>query len=161
MARGELTDDEWSLIDPHLPLGERGPIPDLRQQFNAVMWRFRTGSPWRDLPVEYGPWSTVYDRFRSWAMAGVFEQLMQAMIAEAAACGQAALDLVSVDSTSARAHHHAAGMALDGELVKALEKAAEQEKGLRRRGKTPTTANPAETKVKANAGGYDDGAASG
>ncbi|MEV4182778.1 transposase [Streptosporangium canum] len=37
-------------------LGERGPIRDLRQQFNAVMWRFRTGSPWRDLPGEYGPW---------------------------------------------------------------------------------------------------------
>ncbi|MEU4549428.1 transposase [Nonomuraea dietziae] len=48
MARGDLTDEEWSLIEPHLPLGERGPIPDLRQQFNAVMWRFRTGSPWRD-----------------------------------------------------------------------------------------------------------------
>jgi hypothetical protein len=93
---------------------------------------------------------------------GVFEQLMQAMIAEAAARGQADLDLVSVDSTSARAHHHAAaGMVLDAELVKALEKAAEQEKGLRQRGKTPTTANPAETKVKANAGGHDDGAASG
>ncbi|MCW2881290.1 MAG: hypothetical protein JWQ95_5390 [Sphaerisporangium sp.] len=52
------------MIEPHLPLGERGPIPDLRRQFNAVMWRFRTGSPWRDVPAEYGPWSTVYDRFR-------------------------------------------------------------------------------------------------
>jgi transposase len=139
-------------------LGERGPIPDLRQQFNAVMWRFRTGSPWRDLPGEYGPWSTVYDRFRSWATAGVFEQLMQAMIAEAGARGQADLDLVSVDSTSARAHHHAAGMVLDGELLKALEKAAEQEKGLHQRGKTPRTANPVETGTKTNAGGYDDGA---
>ncbi|GAA5766207.1 IS5 family transposase ISSan1 [Streptosporangium roseum] len=108
-------------VDPHLPLGERGSIPDLRQRFNAVMWRFRTGSPWRDLPGQYGPWSTVYDRFRSWATAGVFEQLMQAMIAEAAARGQAGLDLGSVDSTSARAYHHAAGMVLDGELLKALK----------------------------------------
>src|SRR5688500_7204128 len=85
MACGDLTEDEWSLIEPHLPLGERGPIPDLRQQFNAVMWRFRTGSPWRDLPAEHGPWSTVHDRFRSWATTGVFEQLMQTVIAEAAA----------------------------------------------------------------------------
>ncbi|MER5423504.1 transposase [Streptosporangium roseum] len=100
MARGELTDEEWSLIEPHLPLGERGPIPDLRLQFNAVMWRFRAGSPWRDLPAEYGPWPTVYDRFRSWAMAGVFEQSMQGMIAEAAARGQVDLDLVSVDSAT-------------------------------------------------------------
>jgi transposase len=140
MARGDLTDEEWSLIEPHLPLGERGPIPDLRQQFNAVMWRFRTGSPWRDLPIEYGPWSTAYDRFRSWALNGVFEQLMQAMIDEVAARGQADLDLVSVDSTTARAHHHAAGMALDGELSAALHEAVEREKGLRQRGKTPAAA---------------------
>ncbi len=61
------------MIEPHLPLGERGPIPDLRRQFNAVMWQFRTGNPWRDLPAaEYGPRSTVYDRFRSWAVSGVF-----------------------------------------------------------------------------------------
>jgi transposase len=159
MARGDLTDDEWSLIDPHLPLGERGPIPDLRQQFNGVMWRFRTGSSWRDLPAEYGPWSTVYDRFRSWATAGVFEELMQAMIAEAAARGQAGLDLVSVDSTTVRAHHHAAGMVMDPELLEALEKAAAQEKGLRQRGKTPTTANPATTgNATTNVGGYDDSA---
>ncbi|MEV4182777.1 hypothetical protein AB0J28_15200 [Streptosporangium canum] len=51
-----------------------------------------------------GRGSTVYDRFRSWATAGVFEQLMQAVIAEAAARGPAGLDLVSVDSTSAHAH---------------------------------------------------------
>ncbi|GAA2702111.1 hypothetical protein GCM10010412_100100 [Nonomuraea recticatena] len=157
MARGDLTDEEWSLIEPHLPLGARGPIPDLRLQFNAVMWRFRTGSPWRDLPVEYGPWSTVYDRFRMWAIAGVFEQLMQAMIAEAAARGQIELDLVSVDSTTARAHHHAAGMVLDGELVKALEEAAAREKGLRQRGKTTTTAR----KTELDADGYECGTESG
>ena len=165
MARGDLTDEEWSLIEPRLPLGERGPIPDLRQHFNAMMWRFRTGSPWRDLPTEYGPWSTVYDRFRSWARTGVFEQLMQAMIAEAAARGQADLDLVSVDSTTARAHHHAAGMVLDGELAEALEEAAEQEKGLRQRGKTPRTATPAKTRTgtgtKTDDGDYGDGAGSG
>ncbi|MFC5828672.1 transposase [Nonomuraea insulae] len=85
MARGDLTDEVWSLIEPHLPLGGRRPIPDLRQQFNAVMWRFRTGSPWRDLPAEYGPWSTIYDPFRSWAMTGVSEQLMQCMIEASAA----------------------------------------------------------------------------
>jgi transposase len=135
--------------------GEPGPIPDLRQQFNGVMWRFRTGGPWRDLPEEYGRWSTVYDRFRSWAATGVFEELMQAMIAEAAARGQADLDLVSVDSTTVRAHHHAAGMVMDPELLEALEKAAEQEKGLRQRGKTPTTAT---ANAKTNVGGYDGGA---
>ncbi|MFD8565206.1 transposase [Streptosporangium canum] len=104
MTRGDLTDDEWTLVEPYLPLGERGLIPDLRRQFNAVMWHFRVGGPWRDLPGEYGSWSTVYDRFRSWAVAGVLQNLMEAMIGEAAARGQADLDLVSVDSTTARAH---------------------------------------------------------
>ncbi|GAA4053940.1 hypothetical protein GCM10022214_00630 [Actinomadura miaoliensis] len=54
-----MTDTEWELIEPHLPLGASGPIPDLRAQSNAVMWRFRTGSPWRDVPAEYGNWSTM------------------------------------------------------------------------------------------------------
>ncbi|WP_425567104.1 transposase [Nonomuraea helvata] len=63
----------------------------MRQQFNAVMWRFRSGSPWRGLPAEYGSWSTAYDRFRIWASAGVFQQLMQAAIGEAAARGQASI----------------------------------------------------------------------
>ncbi|WP_405680214.1 transposase [Streptomyces sp. NBC_01238] len=90
-----------------------GPIPDLRKQLNAVMWRFRTGSPWRDIPERYGSWSTVYGRFQKWALAGTFETLMERMIAEAARRGQADLDLVGVDFTVARAHHHAAGMAVD------------------------------------------------
>jgi transposase len=162
MARGDVTDEEWSLIEPHLPLGECGPIPDLRQQFNAVMWRFRTGSPWRDVPAaDYGPWSTVYDRFRSWAVSGVFAHLMEAMIAEAAARGQADLDVVSVDSATARAHQHAAGMALDGELAAALYEAAEQEKGLRQRGKSPMAVTRATMGSGTNADGCDAGTASG
>src|SRR5512144_516042 len=67
MARGGLTNDEWALIEPHLPVGERGPIPDLRRQFNAVVWRFRTGSPWRDVPDEYG---FVVHRLRSVPVVG-------------------------------------------------------------------------------------------
>lgn len=86
---------------------------------------------------------------------GMFELVMQTMIAEAAARGQADLDLVSVDSTTARAHHHAAGMALDGELAAALEEAAERGKGLRQRDKTPATAPSAMT------GTADDGYAAG
>ncbi len=136
MTRGDVTDTEWELIEPHLPLGVSGPIPDLRNQFNAVMWRFRTGSPWRDVPVEYGSWSTVYDRFRAWAGQGVFEDLMNAMIGEAAARGDVDLGLVSVDSTVARAHHHAAGMVVAPGRLEELERAVTEEKGLRERGKT-------------------------
>ena len=137
MTRGDLTDAEWDLVEPHLPLGERGPIPDLRSYFNAVMWRFRTGSPWRDVPQQYGSWSTIYDRFRSWAADGVFQALMEAMIAEAAARGDVDLGLFSVDSTVARAHQHAAGMAVDPQLLEELEQAVAEEKGLRERGQPP------------------------
>ncbi|WP_443080332.1 transposase [Streptomyces sp. SP18BB07] len=125
------------LFEPLLPLGERGPIPDLRGLVNGVMWRFRTGGPWRDMPERYGPWSTVYGRFHLWVGAGVFQTLLEAVIAQAAARGQADLGLVSVDSTVARAHHHAAGMTVDAELLEALEKAVAKEKGLRQRGQTP------------------------
>jgi transposase len=132
MARGDLTDEQWTLIEPHLPIAAVGPIPDLRKHFNAVMWRFRVGSPWRDLPAEYGPWQSAYDRFRIWARQGVLQHLMEAMIAEAAARGETDLGLVSVDSATARAHHHAAGMALDDEQLAALEAAVEAEKGAMR-----------------------------
>lgn len=137
MARGDLTDDEWELIKPHLPLGARGPIPDLRSYFNAIMWRFRTGAPWRDVPERYGSWSTIYDRFRLWACTGLFQHLMDEMTAQAAARDDVDLDLVSVDSTTARAHHHAAGMRAGPDLLHDLDKAATEEKGIRKQGETP------------------------
>jgi transposase len=136
VERGDLSDDEWRLVEPLLPLGERGPVPDLRSYFDAVMWRFRTGSPWRDVPRRYGSWSTIYDRFRLWATTGVFEQVMDAMLAEAARRGQVDLSLVSVDSTVARAHQHAAGMAVDPQLLDELEQAVAAEKGADKRNKT-------------------------
>jgi transposase len=131
MARGDVTDAQWELIEPFVPVGGRGPVSAMRRaQFNGVMWRFRTGSPWRDMPERYGPWSTVAGRFRVWAGQGVFERLMDALIAEAAARGQADLTLVSVDSTVARAHQDAAGMAVSGGVLDALEAALTEEKGV-------------------------------
>ncbi|MFI1564888.1 transposase [Streptomyces sp. NPDC020490] len=129
MTRGDLTDVEWEPVEPHLPLGAFGPLPDLRSYFNAVMWRFRTGSPWRDVPGRCGSWPTVYDRFRIRARGAVFQTLMDVMITEAAARDDVDLSLVSVDSTVTRAHHHAAGMVVDPELLEDLEKAAAEEKG--------------------------------
>jgi transposase len=72
--------------------------------------RFKTGGQWRDMPTEFSAWSTVH-RFRQWRDAGVFEALLDGLIAEAAKRGEVDLSLVSVDSTTARAHHDAAGMA--------------------------------------------------
>lgn len=161
MTRGDLSDAEWELVEPHLPLGVSGPIPDLRSYFDATMWRFRTNSPWRDVPERYGSWSTIYDRFRMWARDGIFQGLMDAMIAEAASRGDVDLGLVSVDSTTARAHHDAAGMAVDSALLDDLAKAVTEEKGLRERRGTrtqPRTATRRPTPGGSGGGRNADGA---
>jgi transposase len=117
VTRRELSDDEWELMEPFLPIGHYGPFPQhLREQFEGVSWRFRTGSQWREMPEEFGAWQTVYDRFAQWRDLGVFAALMEGMIAEAARRGQADMSLVSVDSTVARAHHDAAGPRKPGKL---------------------------------------------
>ncbi|WP_158613032.1 transposase [Nocardiopsis sp. Huas11] len=106
MARGDLTDDEWDLIGPHLPLGTRGPIPDLRSYFSAIMWRFRSSAPWRDVPEHYGSWSTIYDRSRLWAATGLFQRLMDAMTAQTATRDDVGLGLVSVDTSDGKRARH-------------------------------------------------------
>ncbi len=131
MARFDVTDAEWELIEPRLPVAATGPLPRrVRDQFNGVLWRFRTGCGWRDVPERYGPWSTVYSRFNAWSKAGVFQALMDGLIAEAAARGRVGLELVSVDSTIVRAHHESAGLAVAGETLDALEQALTEEKGV-------------------------------
>ncbi|GAA3050222.1 hypothetical protein GCM10020229_72140 [Kitasatospora albolonga] len=75
---------------------------------NGVLYRIRTGVQWRDLPERYGPWKTVHERHRRWSADGTWERLLQRVQAEADAAGDIDWD-VSVDSTSVRAHQHAAG----------------------------------------------------
>lgn len=124
----QLTDPDWEFIEPYLPIGEYGPYPErLRQQFEGVIWRFKTGGQWREMPTEFGAWSTVHNRFRQWRDAGVFEALLEGLVTEAAKRGEVDLSLVSIDSTTARAHHDAAGMHLDEDVDTALEKAAAEE----------------------------------
>lgn len=125
MVRRELSDDEWELVEPILPIGRFGPCPErLREQFEGVVRRFRTGSQWREMPGEFGPWSTVYDRISQSRDGGVFEALMDGMITEAARREQVDMSVVSVDSTVVRAHHDAAGARVSEEVLTALEKAA-------------------------------------
>jgi transposase len=131
----QLTDTEWEFIGPYLPIGGYGPYPErLRQQFEGVIWRFRTGGQWREMPEEFGAWSTVHNRFRQWRDAGVFEALLEGLIAEAAKRGEVDLSLVSIDSTTVRAHHDAAGMHLGEDVITALEKAAAEEEKARSKG---------------------------
>ncbi|MFE1880599.1 transposase [Streptomyces diastatochromogenes] len=98
VAQVQLTDPDWEFIEPYLPIGEYGPYPErLRQQFEGVIRRFKTGGQWREMPTEFGAWSTVHNRFRQWRDAGVFETLLEGLITEAAKRGEVDLSLVSID----------------------------------------------------------------
>ena len=97
-------------MEPLLPDQRRRrarPWKDHRQVVDGVLWRTRTGSPWRDLPASYGCWKTVYNRHRRWSADGTWARVLHEL--------QRGCDLaedrwvVAVDSTVVRAHHHAAG----------------------------------------------------
>ena len=110
MVRQEIPDEVWEQIEPLLP--DRTPQRggrwrDHRTMLEAMVWRFRTGAPWRDVPERYGPWQTVYDRFNRWSADGTFDQLLAHALSEADARGEIDWQ-VSVDSTAARVHQHGA-----------------------------------------------------
>jgi transposase len=93
---------------------------DDRTVLNGIVWKFRTGTAWRDVPERYGPWATLHTRFRRWALDGTFERMLRAAQAQADAAGD--IDwLVSVDSTVVRARQHAAGARKGGSAVPASD----------------------------------------
>ncbi|MEW6124573.1 MAG: IS5 family transposase [Pseudomonadota bacterium] len=104
MARYDLSEAEWRLIEPLLPNKPRGVARvDDRRVINGIFYVLRTGSPWRDLPSRYGPHTTVYNRYNRWAKAGVWLKVFEAL----AASSPQSLHLI--DSSIIRAHQHAAG----------------------------------------------------
>ncbi|WP_238598034.1 IS5 family transposase [Saccharothrix sp. ALI-22-I] len=110
IRRGELTDAVWARIMPLLPRsnGRRGRWRDHRQVIDGLLWKVRTGAPWRDLPERYGPWKTCHERLRRWTADGTWDRILTQVQAHDDAVGTIEW-AVSVDSTIARAHQHAAG----------------------------------------------------
>lgn len=104
-----LTDAQWARIEPLMPCsdGRRGPtFRDHRQVVEGIIYRFRCGIAWRDLPECFGPWQTVWKRHRRFCVDGTWDKILTALLAEADAAG--AIDwAVAVDSTINRAHQHA------------------------------------------------------
>ena len=121
--RYELTDQEWEQLSPLLPpekTGRRGrPQKDNRTMLNAMVWIARSGAPWRDLPEHYGPWETVYSRFRKWVDDGILDNIFRVLSLKAER-----YDL-SLDASIVQAHQHSAG-AKKGGLPLRLDTAAEE-----------------------------------
>jgi transposase len=122
VGRGDLTNGQWARLEPLLPTGKKPGRPQTwtrRQLIDGIQWRTRSGAPWRDVPERYGPWDRAYDLFRRWQRDGTWKQIFVQLQAEADAKGLITWD-VSVDSTIARAHQHAAGARKKGPSRRSL-----------------------------------------
>jgi transposase len=105
-----ISDESWVWLEPLLPdqtPRRGGQWRDHREVLEAIAWRYRTGSPWRDLPAEFGPWQSVYDRHVRWSRDGTYDRILAAAHTAADAAGN--LDwLVAADSSLMRVHQHGA-----------------------------------------------------
>src|SRR3954466_8817840 len=112
MKRHELTDEQWALVEPHLPLSTARtgrPASDRRGMLNGIFWILATGAPWRDLPERFGPYQTVYDYFARWRRECVLAGIMEALQIKLDPKGLIDWELWCVDGASVRAARAAAG----------------------------------------------------
>jgi transposase len=105
----ELSEAAWARIEPLMPqaIGRSRPWRDHRQVVEGIVFRYRTGVAWRDVPERFGPWQTVWKRHHRFATDGTWDKLLRVIQADANAAGQLDWD-VSVDSSIVRAHQHSA-----------------------------------------------------
>lgn len=117
VGRYELSDQRWQMIEdivsPPQTLGR--PRRDDRQMLNGVFWILCSGAQWRDLPERYGPWKTVYQRFRQWRDDGTFDRILMRLHLRLREDGFMDLDTWMADSTSIRATRSASGAGKKGD----------------------------------------------
>ena len=102
MVRRILSDSQWARVASLLPGKDGDPgrsARDNREFLEAVLWIARTGSPWRDLPDEFGLWNSVFQRFRRWTLKGIFERVFKELSVDAD------FEYVLIDGTIVRLHH--------------------------------------------------------
>ena len=109
MARNLISDDEWAFFEGFIravrhPNGRKAS--NHRLVLDGIFWIARTGSPWRDLPEEFGKWSSVYRQFRRWTQAGIWDVMLEALNETGA--GNDSVQMI--DSTIIRAHQHAGAL---------------------------------------------------
>jgi transposase len=108
-----LSDDQWQLLQDLLPRNGRrgGQWKDHRRMIDGILWALSDGGRWRNLPAEFGPWQSVYDRFRNWARKGLWDKILLRLQARKMRGGGVDWSLFCIDGTSIRAHQSAAGAA--------------------------------------------------
>jgi transposase len=106
-----LSDAQWEQIRDLLPRngGRGGQWKDHRVLIDGILHVLSDGGRWRNLPPEFGPWQTVYDRFRKWCRDGLWDRLLDELRARKEAAGEIDFDLFAIDGSSVRAHQSAAG----------------------------------------------------
>ena len=112
MARHGLTDWEWQAIEPLLPAerGRRGrPWNAHRRTIDGILWVLTTGAPWRDLPTEFGSWSSIHDRFNRWSRDGTWKLIQRTLLKWLGERDGIDRDLWFIDGSSVRATRAAAG----------------------------------------------------
>ena len=100
-----LSDEEWSHVEPLLPRGRRGARRvDDRRVISGIIHMLRSGARWRDCPPEYGPYTTIYNRFNRWSRQGIWLAMFKAVTG-----GTGMIGTASIDSSHVKAHRSAAG----------------------------------------------------
>ena len=118
MRRYEIREEQWKKVKDLLPPERKAtggrPAKDNRLMLNGMLWVSRSGAPWRDLPECYGPWQSVYTRFRRWKEKGVFEKILEIVSQDVDD------ESMWIDATVIRVHQHGAG-AKGGSVTKRSE----------------------------------------
>ena len=117
-----LSDEAWWVLDPHLPKNQPGkPRVDDRRVISGILHILKTGGRWRDVPPEYGPAKTIYNRYARWARRGIWQRIF----AKVAATGSVP-DELCLDSTHVKAHRSAAGGKGGSSARRSASRAAEE-----------------------------------
>src|SRR5262245_33325551 len=114
--RFDLSDEEWSVLEPLMPKGRKSARPHDRRIIDAIFYVLRTGIPWRDLPERYGPYTSAYNRFNRWSRRGVWKRIFDALAAKSRN------SLYLIDSTIVKAHRATSG-AKGGRKIRRLASA--------------------------------------
>ena len=111
-----LSDARWGRIKGLLPANGRrgGQWKDHRLMIDGILWALSDGGRWRNVPAEFGPWQSVYDRFRKWCRNGLWDKVLRHLQARKMRSGGIDWSLFCIDGTVVRAHQSAAGASKKG-----------------------------------------------